>query len=388
MPPREALELAAVRIDTVLAAEPPQPIEVAPPANDEAGTPIELWYCAHPILAPVLSYPEWLDELRREHSDLEFDVDTQYLGDWSSAVQKLSVNIAVDDPPDIALVERGWLAALAHAGRLTPLDNLLDPKVLSDLRAPFRDTLSVDGRLYALPADGFVTLLFQRAAAAHDQPIDTWTDLEAVSRQIKETSPETYPLGYMPFEEMLWSAGGTICDPSHSALRTDAAEEALRFLLKLRVDEALHPATWRSPLLGWQAFQRGDVPMTVASSKHAPALRSLHPGGIVSAVPGKSGAISRLSEFALVVFARHDPGKEPAIAAILDYLTGPTVQGQSALAIGSLPVRTSVAESLTLPPWASALAVARNTPLIAPWASVEHELYRSLARAFDWAEQQ
>lgn len=383
LPPREALELAAARMDAVLADATPDSIRVDAYATDETNTPIELWYCAHPILAPVVSYTDWLDDLRREHPGITFDVDTQYLGEWSVGVQKLSVNLAVDDPPDIALVERGWLAALAHGGRLQPLDELLPPALVGDLRSPFRETLSIDGHLYALPADGFVSLLLSRGAVG-EVPPKTWDELREACARIPDSFD--HALGYVPFEELLWSAGGTLCDDQRSHVREPQALEALTFLLDLRIGGALHPSTWQSPLLGWQAFQRNHVAMTVASSKYVPQLVALDPNGTAAPVPGKTGPVSRLSEFALVVFARRDPAKDAAIVAILDYLTGPRVQGSSALAQGSLPVRTSVADQLDLPPWDDALNAAHNTPLVANWSPAEHELSRTLALAYAWAD--
>ena len=386
--PKEALELAATRIDAVLVEYPDAPTPASGPSTDEAGSPVELWYCAHSVLGPVLSYPEWRQELRRRHPEIDCDIDTQYLGDWSVAVQKLTVNIAVDDPPDIAMVDRSWLAALADAGRLAPLDDLLDARLVDDIRPAFRDTLSINGHLYGVPADGFVSLLVRRGPLSADLPMRTWTDLRDACRRVVDADPAMRPIGYFPFEEALWSAGGDICDAKTAFLRTAEAEAALQFVLGLRIDGFLDRSTWRIPLLAWQAFERGDVAMTVASSKHVPRLTTLDPTAAAGPVPGKHGAITRLSDYALVVFARHDPAKRPTIAAILDDLTGSAVQGESSLAQGSLPVRASVAVTLTLPGWDAALEHARATPLVAPLSAVEYEMERSLDRAYDWAEKQ
>ncbi len=381
--PRDALHLAADRIDDILAEQSdvssPTPPSVAPSTNA-----ITLWYCAHPILAPALSYPEWKRDVQARQPGLA--IETQYLGDWSMAVQKLTVNVAVNEPPDIAIVTRPWLAALIHGGHLAPLDEMLTPEFIADIRPAFADNLSVAGHLYALPADGFVSLLYRRAPAPVDTRMERWDELVAAAEAVKSEHPQLSPIGYMPYEELLWSADGDICTTEHSLLRQPAADEALQFLVDLRVRNLLHPSVWRGSYLAWQAWERGEVSMTVASSEHAARLDSLD--AAAGPVPGKIHPVTRISDYVIVVFARDAERKRAGIAAILDYLTGAAVQGEGALAKGSLPVRTSVANTLTVPTWARALDNAHAPPLVAPLASIEYELGRSLDRAFDWAEQQ
>jgi ABC-type glycerol-3-phosphate transport system substrate-binding protein len=116
-----------------------------------------------------------------------------------------------------------------------------------------------------------------------------------------------------------------------------------------------------------------------------PQTRDLPFRVAVGPVPGEEGPVSELSDDAIVVFRRYADAKFEAISAFLDYLTGPALQGADALALGSVPVRASVAESVIVPDeLAAAYGVARATPLVPAWGRIEAGLDRYLGLAYAW----
>ncbi|HIJ64691.1 MAG TPA: extracellular solute-binding protein [Candidatus Hydrogenedentes bacterium] len=388
LPPREALAKACERVETILRQEP-----TAVPAAirlDAGGVPddprrVRVWVYNDPILSRLAVDPETMAAFRRAHPDVT--LDCQGIGPWMVGVQKLTVNLAAGDAgdlPDVALVARAWLPRLASSGRIMPMEGLLPSTLLEDVRGPSRAALTIEGALYAMPADGFCTVLFYNEDLLPDGAPGTWDELRTVAAGIPRRE-DFYPIGDIPFIETLWSAGGSVCGGGRSGLAGPAALEALEFILSLRNDGLAHPWSLGDPDQAQELFLGGRVAMTVASSRHlARVQRGSFPVG-VAPVPGKAGPISAVSENALVVFARYAETKRDAIVEVLDFLTGPEMQGVEAVAVGSVPVRESVAARVSVPSGlAAAYENARHTPAIVPWSSVEFELERYLHLAFRW----
>ena len=384
--PHEALAKAAERIDKILQEDraygstpgPPEPAQT--PNNPSEVT---FWFYAHPLISPLLlGEPQKRAAFANAHP--EVTLNPQFIGDWSIAIQKYTVSLAAGDLPDIGMVKRPWLARLIPSGRIAPLDEILPPEFIKDFRAPVRDTLSRNGHLYALPADGFCNILYYNKNIVQEPAPRTWDELRSrakeVLNQAKGAQEGIYPIGYTPFLEALWSAGGEVCTDSASSLTSPEAGEAIDFIVSLRRDGLAHPTGMLDPSAGMDLFLRGRVAMTVASSELLGQTKKIaFPAGIAP-VPGKTKPISMLSDSAIVVFARYAEAKKPAIANVLDFLTSSDVQGE-----GSAPTRESVAKILTVPAGLDpSFQAARNTPLVSSWASIEFELTRYLDLACRW----
>jgi len=387
LPPHEALTQAAQRIDTILQDEAAQDrgsVSLDPPKTPHDPNTVSFWYYTHPLAGPAMASPERWADFSAKHPGVT--LETQFIGEWNYAVEKLAVSLATDDLPDMAMVKRGWLAQLITSGRIAPLDTVLPPSLLDDIRAPSRKAFVVDGRLYALPADGFCSVLYYNTTIIKEAPKD-WEALRRLACQIKEEDGAngTYPLGDVPFIEMLWSASGVICNDKKSGLASPEAFEALDFILALRDKGLIHPRAIGAPESAFQLFLAGKVAMTVASSQHVVrARKASFPVGRAP-LPGKNGPASMLSDNAIVVFAQYADAKRLALGSVADFLTGSEVQGAEAAALGSVPTRTSVARNVALvKELCQAYDHARNTPLVAPWSQVEFELMRSLHLAFQY----
>ena len=387
LPPHEALAKAAQRSDTILQEEGARSrdaVPLEPPETPPDPGTVSFWYYTHPLAGPFMASRErWAGN----HSPPTV-LETQFIGEWNYAIEKLTVSLAAGDLPDMAMVKRGWLARLVASGRIVPLDTVLLPSLIDDIRVPSREAFVVGGRLYALPADGFCSVLYYNRTLVKEAPKD-WEGLRRLARDVKRagggTANAAYPLGDLPFLEMLWSVGGTVCDEKKSGLASPEAFEALDFILSLRDEGLIHPHALGAPDSAFELFIAGKVAMTVASSQYTARARSApFPVGMAPP-PGKSGPVAMLSDNAIVVFARYAAAKRLEIGAVADFLTGPEVQGAEAADLGSVPTRASVARDV---PSAEGLAQAydhaRNTPLVGPWSEIEFELMRYLNLAFQY----
>lgn len=382
LPPKEALARAAARIDTLLAEESNQgPFTFEPGQPVEDPNAVTFWHYSHPLLARVFDRPDTPQAFLKAHPSVT--LHHQYIGEWQHAVQKLTVSVAAGDMPDVALVERSWLSHLVPSGRVARLDAFAP----ADLSPTARAAFTVDGCLYGLPADGFCNVLFFNEDLVGDTPPATWSDLRALALRLHDQL-ET-PIGHFPYPEALWSAGGKLLDGDRSGLHDSSALEALEFVLSLRNDGLARESALVNPQLSFAQFLRGEVAVTVGSSSWLTRTSGSTFQVGMAPVPGKAGPVSRLSDYALVVFQRHAEARRPAIAALLDFLTGPEVQGADALSLGSVPSRGTVRAGLARRPGLyAAYDAALAPPLLAVWPSAEFELNRHLQRAFLWDSSQ
>ena len=86
---------------------------------------------------------------------------------------------------------------------------------------------------------------------------------------------------------------------------------------------------------------------------------------------------------ALVVFAQNASARREQITAVLDFLTGPSIQGEAAVVLGSHPVRKSVREKVVVDAGLSdAFAIAQPRPMHASWARIDGALQETLWRIY------
>lgn len=380
--PEEALQKTAERIDRAIRewqeTKAFQRIEFpSKPTQDPQR--VAFWYYTHPLIAPALTIPERKQKFETQHPDVH--LDAQFIGEWFYAIQKLTVSLAADDLPDVALVKQEWLGALVESGRVAPLDIVLDENLLKDIPESVRTAYSVQGMMYALPADGFCSVMYCNREILKDlDPPKTWEELRRIADQLRRGRPEKdfHPIGYLPFMEMFWSAGGEISfEKTSGCLDEEHALDTLRFLLALRTEELMYPRPLSDESAGLELFARGRVAMTVASSRFLPQCKTLPFEISLAPLPGKNGPISRLSDNVLIVFSDYAESKKRPIASLLEFLTGPEVQGASSLELGAVPIRSTMRKEVNIQSGLlEAFAVARSAPLVRPWGMVEDELRR------------
>lgn len=387
--PKQALAKAAAQIDAVVREAGTLETPEAPAPGKRPSNPnvVSFWFYQHPLYSNLLSHPELLAGFQNQHPGVK--LKDQFIGEWYVAVQKLTVSVAAGDVPDVAVVKRSWLERLVHSGRAAALDTLLPASLVDDLREPSRKALTMDGHLYGLPADGFCSVLFYNRDLVGDKAPRTWAELKSKAMALGAKSAgsaqnRVYPLGAIPYLETLWSCGGAIVKGSHSGLSDPEALEALNFLLGLRSSHLIYPGALGNSDRAFDLFLAGRVAMTVASSANLARTRGckFHVG--VAPVPGKNGPLSILSDNAIVVFNRYAEAKQPALAAVLDFLTGPKIQGKNAAALGSAPVRKSVMSGSVLAGLDEAYRLGRGTPLRPRWNEMEFDMQRYVGLAYLW----
>lgn len=391
LPPGEALARAARSIQAILDDENAQPHPVQPDSEDapahQKTSEVVFWFCTHPIYSRLAMDSRLITAFNADNPGTT--LSAVYIGDWYVAVQKLVVTLAAGDLPDVALVNRDWTGRLARAGLLAELDALLPAEFVAEFDSNALQSMTLNGHLYGLPADGFCSALFYNRKLAGDTAPATWAGLERLARQTKSAvsgARETwYPIGDLPFIESLWSAGGYVCDERNNGLERPEARETLDFILKLRDEGLVHPWAMGNPDRAFDLFLRGDVALTTASSENIARTQEAPFAVGIAPIPGKTGPISRLSENVLVVFRKHAEKKRATLVQALRFLTGPALLSESPARPGSAPIRASLEEQFPVSPGlVEAYHAARAIPLMASWSPIEFELnrYLDLARRY------
>lgn len=355
----EAAARACARIDGVLARpERPRERKQTPRAGERET--LAFWYYEHPIMSAAFA---------ERPSSSDDNVQALHLGPWELAVQKLVVGFATDDLPDVAVVKRHLLPQLYDAGRIRALDEVLPQALIDDFRDEVREDFTYDARLIALPADGFCSVLFYNTATIGDVPPRTWPYLEAYVRaRTGHGRDAARVVGNYPYVEALWSAGGEVVRDGRCALGTAEGLRAFEFVLTVGT---------AAPMSA-DRFMESGGDMTVDSSRYFPSTSAYAYKYDIAPVPGETGAVSRRSDDAVVVFARGEPVSNETLNRFVDWLTGSEVMGDSAARLGSVPVRRSV-KAAVVPALEEAYRAGRATPLLPGWAEIEFEVERAVA---------
>ncbi len=131
---------------------------------------------------------------RNPRITVEFDVTTTAAGLSSPRVQKLVTQVAAGEPPDVSMIWRGELPALALQSVLQPLDQLLtrdrfDPKIYYEAEW---QTSRYQNKTYVLPsvsAGGWYLQYYNKAHLKEagygaDQAPTTWSDASTYLKKL------------------------------------------------------------------------------------------------------------------------------------------------------------------------------------------------------------
>jgi multiple sugar transport system substrate-binding protein len=127
------------------------------------------------------------DQVRRDLGD---QTSVEYV-EFTELREWLMEAVAEGSAPDIALVDGVWIASLANAHVICPLDDL-DPDWVSDYEqdsdAVFIDEIRVSGHIFAVPEEVNVAGVWydrDRLAAHHLEPPTTWEEFRAAARELQ-----------------------------------------------------------------------------------------------------------------------------------------------------------------------------------------------------------
>ncbi|MFP4148046.1 MAG: ABC transporter substrate-binding protein [Nitriliruptoraceae bacterium] len=328
-------------------------------ANGEVDV-IRLTYVSPDFLGVPIE--EALDDLRGQ---VDFEIETRQVNGWyGDLAQAVQREIAADDVSDIAMMGLSNLRQFVEADRVTPLTDLFDAEG-QDFAAmydpAFLDLMSFDGELYGM---GYAYSnavmyynrdLFEQAGLDPDAPPETWEDVLAVSRTMREALgedvvPITYPTdgdNWM-FQTNLASAGGSFMNEAETEFTFNSPEAvaAVEFWKGL-VDEGLMPIEGYDDMR--ERFFQGNQGMILDT---VGALGRVDEGvgdrfawdtGLLP-IPadGERALAVGGSGFSIMT---DDPDRVAAAWEVLKYLASPEVQYEQSTQLGYLSTNLLVTET-------------------------------------------
>ena len=350
----------------------------------------------------------------REHPERQIAFDIQVV-DHSQFYDRLHGDVGRGGAPDVAMIDCVWVAGLAKAGFIYPLERLGfrlgNGKSNNAFFSTFVEANSYRGALYGLPVKADVSVLWYRKDWFEVEglsPPRDWDDLLTTARhflkpEVQERYGLVWPLVFcggrpageatvyslMPF---IWSAGGSVFDDGQSAVRIDSLGtwQALQFLRELVNRHGVSPAdvaTYKEDVPP-KLFARGEAAMSLGGSYEGELIREVggwdideftkHVGYVVppaapsgervSAVGGTSYVILRQCEYPELVLDVLEMAVDPAVVG---------EQYRSMLQNSPSPSfyeRLDVEEDSILSTIATMIASSRARPPMPEYFKISHQL--------------
>lgn len=231
------------------------------------------------------------DETLADHIEARLPVEVSVnvaTVDYAEMRSALTASVAEGRAPDIAFIDTVWIADLAEAGFLLPLDEIDPQWIASDYESDFVEALvegqRYDGHVYAIPEEINVAGLWLRLDYLESigaAPPETWEDMSRIADGLQANMPPgghvlAMPGGHVAGETTTYCLLAVLASNGVGVLNGDitldsgATVEALRFLRRFIDTGAMTPDVvafdWlRSPhLLG-----SGLAAMSVGGSYEA-----------------------------------------------------------------------------------------------------------------------
>ncbi len=266
------------------------------PRQSSADTPIQLM-CSDIRWSHLLEHVRMVWNATHPHRPIAFQVEVV---SHTRFYDLLSTVVGGGTAPDAAMVDCVWVAGLARAGFLYPLEGLNSHWTHSifgkDLYPAFVNANSYRERLYGLPVKADISLLWYRKDWLENEgllPPRNWDDLMEVARhflqpQVRERYGYAYPLVFpgglaggeatvytlMPF---IWSAGGEVFERGEVVLDSAATRRALLFLRELVLTHRVSPPDvirYREDT-AFRLFASGKAVMALGGSYEADLIRQI-----------------------------------------------------------------------------------------------------------------
>lgn len=378
--------------------------------SDQASGPIE-----DPTEPVTISFASWVGEsaemetvkaaFEKEHPNITVELQSVPA---DSMTQKLTTQIAGNNPPDVAYVDASTVASFAARGALVNLDNyiarsdVVDPDAYVDV---FRSFATFEDSFYGLPIDGESTALFYRTdmladAGIADPPTD-WDEFLTAAEELTDPAKKQYgtaifaPEAAYYWYPWLWQNGGEVLNADGTEIAFDSPEglEAAEYYVALSEfapPDYLNSNSYDARL----GFFQGQIAMYPAGAWFAGVIAEEAPDlagkWAVAPLPdGAEGCATTVASDTLVIFNQSD--HKDAAFQWIEFLSQP--ENMSLLTYEAdgtvLPTTTELLESPALlekkpelATFAEVMACGEsNTVVNKAWPQIEEALNTQLGAA-------
>ena len=213
--------------------------EATAPSTDRPT--VLLWHAYRATEADALH--AYIRELN-EDPTTPFSVDVLQVP-YDAYIDKLTAAIPRGKGPDVFIAAHDTIGDWAEAGTVAPVDDVLDPPLLSTLLEGLVEPLLYKGKLYGVPLAFKSLALWQNRALVREAP----TTLSALRASAKSATKDgvygfVYENGLLYFHApLLFGYGARLFDDDgRPTLATPAAERSIEMAMRMARDERIVPA--------------------------------------------------------------------------------------------------------------------------------------------------
>jgi multiple sugar transport system substrate-binding protein len=327
------------------------------PTEQTAQGPVTLTFWHGYTDAEADSLNALLDEWNADNPDIQ--VDPLFVNN-DKALQKLTVALQGEEPPDITYQYGSSLPQLAAAPGLVDLTDWVEqPEVdWEDFIPGARTAATFEGKVLGIPAliDNLALVynktLFDDAGLDYPNADWTWDDFRAAAEALTDPTAKQFGFSYpmdasedtvWHYDPLLWQNGGSILteDQTQAAFNSPEGVEALELLTGMAVDD-------KSVFLDIQnsaytdVFNSGRIGMLVTGPWDLPSFPDVDYG--VEVLPGFDGDHQTIAGPDMWSVFDNGNGRAQAALQFLQWFTAPQQIQTEDLATGHLPIRLSVAQ--------------------------------------------
>lgn len=326
-----------------------------------------------------------------------------------SMLQKITTALSSGEYPDIAYIFGPDIASVARSPKVARLGKYTsDPAVnWDDFYPAAREAVTVEGEPRGFPAlvdnlcIAYNKKVFQGAGLPEPTGDWTWDEFADIARQLTNPDQGIFGTGWPAdggedcvwrIYPMIWDLGGDIVTPDGTqvAFGDDSGLQALELINRLAKDKSVYPDTKPGSETMYQIFSNNKMGMVATGPWQLPAF--LENGTDYGVVPLPSFSGNQVTIAGPDTWTVFDNGSARVDAAVkfLTFLTDGAQDVQWASQAGSLPLRTSTAESA---PWqdhvagtvgldvfSSALAYAKTRPTIEKYPQISQPLGQAIVK--------
>lgn len=327
------------------------------PTEQTAQGPVTLTFWHGYTDAEADSLNALLDEWNADNPDIQ--IDPLFVNN-DKALQKLTVALQGEEPPDITYQYGSSLPQLAAAPGLVDLTDWVEqPEVdWEDFIPGARTAATFEGKVLGIPAliDNLALVynktLFDDAGLDYPTADWTWDDFRAAAEALTDPQIKQFGFSYpmdasedtvWHYDPLLWQNGGSILteDQTQAAFNSAEGVEALELLTGMAVDD-------ESVFLDIQnsaytdVFNSGRIGMLVTGPWDLPSFPDVDYG--VEVLPGFEGDHQTIAGPDMWSVFDNGNGRAQAALQFLQWFTAPQQVQTEDLATGHLPIRLSVAQ--------------------------------------------
>jgi multiple sugar transport system substrate-binding protein len=317
---------------------------------------------------------ELVREFNSTHPDIKVDVTPGATGN-ETILEKVTAALAGGDPPNIAYSYGSNVASISRSPQVVDLTDTVQEEGWDweGFYGPYRDSVTIDGRVIAIPGPGdslaiiYNKALFRRAGIPEPQEGWTWDDYREIAKQLTDKGAGVYGAAFQsgggldstwPFWPMVWQRGGEVLSEDGTTVGWDdgSALGGLEFLRGLAQDGSVYADTSPGYPKMHNLFNNGRVGMYEGDPWQLPTIKEARIDYGVAPLPGVDGEDTTIvGPDAWFVFDGGDD-ENAAAAEFLKWFTEPTQDARWNGASGNLPSRVASADEQ---PW---LDYVRTTP--------------------------